>query len=288
MTYKFLSRQLYSVADEAKRFFRGQWGISESKVQIEHPLLPNMTFVTTLSAVARDNHWNCIEVSERAYPESLDAFVLDCRNRFLPVRLYVAIPTGPSNSLFRSDFGRARENGVGLLEISDGKVAIMQEALSLSLTGIRISDPREFPSKYRHIVSEAASTFKNGNPSKACSVVYDELEGLSRRIAKKAQQKGYWTPANQQPPNFRAETESWAKIMKTLIGAFDSSRSNCPDLSASLFGRVLGVTSHRNDSAHKPKTLQQLMKRDRELRTRFESVMDLLKDLIHASSRLRV
>jgi hypothetical protein len=48
------------------------------------------------------------------------------------------------------------------------------------------------------------------------------------------------------------------------------------------------MTTHRNESGHKPDSLKVLAKRDRELRTRFESAADTLFDLIQQSRHLRL
>jgi hypothetical protein len=284
--YRALPHQLFPIADGAKRFYHEQWGISENKVSVEQPIKADMGFVTTLNALTKDFHWICVEVSERAYYDSLDRFVLDCKNANLPVKLYVAMPKVESGS-FKADLTRARNNGVGVLEISNTQTTVLLEALSLPLTGVRVPDTKEFPSKYRQTIATAIHTFRNGNPAKGCADLYDELEGLSRRIAAKAAKNGYWRGQTPPPPQ-SLHSMPWARLMKNLISNFDSGSSNSPALTDALFGRVLGVTPHRNDVAHKPANQKDLIKRQSELRTRFENVSDILKDLVIASRSLRV
>ncbi|MFY9826158.1 MAG: hypothetical protein WAM82_32630 [Thermoanaerobaculia bacterium] len=281
--YRALPRQLYSIADGAKRFCREQWGISSGRIQVEKPIIPDINFVTTLHAAGRDFHWLCIEVSESPYYPALDTFVLECKNKVLPVKLYVAVPQVETGT-FKVDLARARSNGVGVIEISDVKMSIIQEALPLSLTGVRAPTPGEFPAKYRQAVAEAVSTFRSGNPAKGCAVLYDELEALTRSIAEKATKRNFWRGA---APSLSGMVP-WAKLVKGLMDNFDPVKSNCPDLKTALFARVLGMTPQRNEVSHKPKNIRELMKRDSQLRTRFESISDLLKDLITASKTLRV
>jgi hypothetical protein len=59
-------------------------------------------------------------------------------------------------------------------------------------------------------------------------------------------------------------------------------QQTCPALSMPLLARVLSVAPHRNDTGHKITSLNQLIKRDTELKTRFESATDLLLELITA------
>jgi hypothetical protein len=59
-------------------------------------------------------------------------------------------------------------------------------------------------------------------------------------------------------------------------------------LTTAFLAKIHGVTPHRNESGHKPRSEAELKKRDRELRTRFEAAVDLLRDLIVAVKPLRV
>jgi hypothetical protein len=55
-----------------------------------------------------------------------------------------------------------------------------------------------------------------------------------------------------------------------------------------LLMRVAALTDVRNDSGHKPKNRAARTKRDHELRTRFESAIDVLRDLASALRPLRL
>jgi len=286
MAYRFLSAGLWPIANAAADYFKENWGVSS--LRLEESICPDIERRPTLHALTSDGHYLCVEVSESPYPTGLDSFVLDCRDNFLPVRLFVAIPAGSKDSNYKRDLDQARIRAVGVLEISGARVQVLQNALSQSLAGVRLVGPARFPKKYRFQLSKAESTFRGGDPQKGCSLLYDEIESLSRRVAEKTYKKGYWRPSapGARPLRIRFATHPWQKLMSKVVEGLDPQR--CRFLPPDLLGRVLGITSHRNDSAHKLNSLRLVMKRDRELRTRFESATDILFDLVNASKPLRV
>jgi hypothetical protein len=288
MTYRVLPGHLHSTADSAIQLCLSQWGISPAHVQVETPITPTIGFVTTLHATMKDHHVLCIEVADGAYTTSLDPFVLECKNDALPVRLYVATPATGS-ATFQVDLARAKRNGVGVIQLTEGAAIILADAISLSLSGVRHPDLKSFPARYRHALSESLSTFRSGNPSKGCSVVFDEVESLTRRIAARALKRGYWKklPPGLSAPKMRASKDPWASIVRVLLDHFDATAASSPGLNDALLARVLGITGHRNESGHKITKPAHLRKRDTELRTRFESACDLLHDLIEAARPLR-
>lgn len=290
MNFRFLEAPLWPTAEAAKAFFKKELGVTSFK--IEQPIQPDMEYGPTLSAVTKDFHWLCIEVSESAWPQRnvLDAFVLDCKNRCLPVRLYVAIPRGTSDPAFRANLKRAKQNGVGVVEVDEVGGNVFQDALSLSLTGLRGTNPIDFPPKYRSAIRDAGQTFCNGSPGKGCSTIYEEIEALSRRLAKKTKQRGFWRALkpSEKPPKIDLVRGQWARLMKILIEHLDLKKCRCSKLNEPLLARVLGITGHRNESAHKPHNQTMLKKRDEELRTRFEAGIDILRDLINATKPLRL
>ncbi len=286
MNFRHLPAQLWPVAEAAARFFRNNWGISKFKV--EEPIDHRIQRRPTLHAVMRDHHFLCVEVSETPYPTGLDSFVLDSRDHFLPVRLFVALPAGSTNADYPRDLQRAQDHGVGVLEVTGGRAKKIHDALSLSLAGLRPIELPKVPQKYRFALSQAESTFRNGNPAKGCSELYDEIEGLSRKIAEKTRKKGLWqTPKpGGKVPTIDFAKAGWARVVRTLIEHLNFNK--CPSIDQPLLGRVLGITPHRNASAHKPKSLADLVRRDKQLRTRFENAADVLLDLIQAAKPLRV
>jgi len=286
MSYRYLSEQLRPIADSAARFFKRRWGVSGFKV--EETIHEDVSYRPTLHAMTRDYHLLCIEVSESPYPTGLDAFIADCMRLSLPVRLFVALPAGSTAPNYKRDIARAREYGVGVLEVSTQAVEHIQSALSLSLVTVRRIDLDRFPTKYRLALSQAEDTFKQGNPVKGCSDLYDEIEALSRRIAKKTYQKGFWRPPKPGQKAMRIDFDRgpWERVLKILMGNLDPKR--CRFIRQALLARVLGITPQRNESAHKPRNHAELIKRDRQLRTRFETATDIFLDLINSSKRLRV
>jgi len=287
MTYRLLAPQLHAVAEAVRDYCNSQWGVAKSKISVEEPVAPGLGLVPTLSMLTADYYHLCVEVSTRAYSNTLDAFVLDCKNRGLAIRLFVAIPRDGVEGDFKADIARARANGVGVLEIApDSDVVVHADALALSLTGVRAIDTKLFPARYRHPLNEAARLFRTGSPSKACSAVYDEIEALTRKLVKKSAKNGWWKGKN--APTLNADDDPWANLTRILMSSFDRKAARAPDLREALFARVLGVTTHRNESGHKPNTLAKLQNRDAQLRTRFEGAVDLLRELIDATRPLKL
>ena len=249
-----------------------------------HPQVPR----PSLHAAANDYHFWCVEFSETTpYPPTLDRLVLDCVRQGLPVRLFVALPSGSTDPNYNRDLNRAMDVGVGVIEVTDRNVRIVNEPLSLSLAGVRRIEKRRFPAKYRLALTRAENTFRQGNPVKGCSEIYDETEALTRRIAKKTENKGYWksTKAASVIPVLIATTP-WARVVRTLMQELDPRQP--PNIPEALLARVLGITAHRNEAGHNPDSRQALIRRDREQRTRFETATDLLLDLVNATKALRV
>ena len=71
-----------------------------------------------------------------------------------------------------------------------------------------------------------------------------------------------------------------------LESAFGPSKLPMPSTEADVCGADLGITPYRNDTGHKPKDMKALIKRDQQLRTRFEDAVDLLGELIDATEAL--
>lgn len=282
--FSILPPPLHETAEGARLFFRNQFGTS---LRIEEPPFPNATYRPTLSGVTRDFHLLCIEVSDTAYTNSLDAFVLDCKLHVRPVKLIVAIPKNDGGDPnFKLNLRRARENGVGVVEVEpDGSGSVLHEPLSLSLTGLRPYDPREFPARYREAMRAAYNTFTGGDPLKGCARVYDEIEALCRAVGQKAVKRKCFGDMKK-TSSFNFETEPWATVVTFLDRNLDRKLAACPDLKPALLARVLGVTPHRNEAGHRPRNTRGLIRRDRELRTRFEHASDLFRDLIAASRGL--
>jgi hypothetical protein len=282
MPYTFIVQQLWPVADGAKVVLRNEWGMRNLvEGQKAHDEIDQ---VPAFHAQMPDHHTLWVEVSDRPYPKHLDAIVADCTQHCLPVRLVVAVPAGQRGGNFNEDMARARQKGVGIIEVDDhGGGRVTAHPLSLALAGVHPIPKKDFPDKYRYRLSQAEGTFRDGNPVKACDDIFAVIEALSRNIAKKTFDKGLWR-AHSNPPRFHKDP--WESVLNALIRNLDTNR--CRLFGQNILHRVLGVTALRNEVVHDPTTRAELIRRDRRLRTRFEDATNLLLDLITAAKPLKL
>lgn len=284
MTYRALPAHLHAIAEHARSFFVRERGVSG--IVIEAEVHADLNLRPTFHGRTRDHHTVAVEVTESGYTDALDGFVLDCQRLGLPVQLFIAVPKG-SPADITPLMRRARPRGVGVLEVGPaGGCHMFNSALSLSLTALRRTDTGRFPARYRQALAEAQDTFLNGDPVKGCSRVYDEVEGVTRRLATKASTKGLFNAgaAALAPPTF--DTAPWKIVLDYLrrhlnLGAL-------PTLNDQMLSRVIGLTTFRNLTGHKVSRRQDLIRRDSQLRTRFEDAVDLLEDLVNATRSLRI
>jgi hypothetical protein len=75
----------------------------------------------------------------------LDAFVVGCLQLGLPVKLFVAVTKGIRDPNLSHNLKSAKLAGVGLIEVDDSSGVVMQDAVSLSLTGVRPLKVSQFP-----------------------------------------------------------------------------------------------------------------------------------------------
>lgn len=283
MAYRYLAGNLFHVADAVKQFFKTERGIVNFKVEEE--VDKSLEYRPTLHANEKDHHIVCIDVQDSPYSNALDSFVLDCVKKSLPIRLYVAFPEGTNQSEYKKKVDRARANGVGVLEVRANGVLLIHEALSLSLLGVREIRPSRFPPKFRAALAHAEVTFRGGAPVEGCLEIYKELEALSRAIVDKTRSGNLWRALQPGEKNPRIkENTPWQRVVEILMDHLDQTK--CSALPPPLLGRVLSVAPHRNDTGHKVTNLKRLIKRDTELKTRFESATDLLYDLIQAQRQI--
>lgn len=283
MVYRYLPENLHAVAEGIKLYFRNERGLSNFKTEGE--VDKSLDYRPTLHTQAKDHHIICVDVLESPYSPALDSIVLDCVKKSLPVKLYVAFPENPGQQDYKKKVDRARTNGVGVLEARQNGIDVIHEALSLSLIGVREIKPSRFPAKFRADLARAESTFRSGSPVEGCLIVYEELEALSRLIVNRTRQKNLWKPIapGGKCPQIKRNTP-WQRIMEILMDHLDQQK--CPALTTPLLARILSVAPHRNDTGHKITSLKRLIKRDTELKTRFESATDLLFELIVASREI--
>jgi len=283
MAYRYLSEHLHIIADGIKQYFRNERGLSNFKTEEE--VDKALDYRPTLHTHTKDHHILCIDVQESPYSTALDSIVLDCVKRSLPIKLYVVFPGNPSPQDYKKKVDRARTNGVGVIEVRTNTTEVIHEALTLSLLGVREVSPSRFPPKFRAELARAESTFRAGNPVEGCLIVYKELEALSRRIVDKTRTKGLWRAPRpgERSPRIKLNT-AWQRVIETLMDHLDYQR--CPALPMPLLARILSVAPHRNDTGHKVTSLKKLIRRDTELKTRFEGATDLLLELIQASKAI--
>lgn len=285
--YGILDPSLSSIADRAQQYFLSKRGLGPFSIEV--PVLDASGLRPTLSTTDNDKYVVCIEVRETVYHPALDTFILDCKNRGLPVKLYIAVPASKEDTTFKADVRRASENGVGVLSIEDQRIQVIREALNLSLTGIRAVDADAFPRRYREALTGAEETFRGGNPVKGCGMLFDEIEALTRKLAKATFDKGFWRNAKPPAkPPLKLDKDSWQAVTEKLAEEIDPQKARCPNLTKPLFGTILGLVPHRNESGHKVRDTQARLKRDAELRTRFEHARDVLKNLVDATKPLRL
>lgn len=277
MTYRALVDSLRPVAEAVKKaYFKGALGISDSKVLIEGEIHADVRGRPTLQAMTSDHQIICVEISENPYPPQIDPMAIDCKNHGLPVQLFVGIPDGQTIATKLAAIYAS--TGVGLMIVENSSIKVLHHALSLSLTGVRDPESSTFPAKYRQCVTDAHRTFLFGDPAQAPAVIYQEIEDLTRRLAVKTQKKGWFKkkaqPANIDPMDPKIPFKS---VAKWLAQNFENAAM--PNVDSYLLDRVVASAGYRNDHAHKPKSLAALKKRHSQLRTRFETAADLLREL---------
>jgi len=266
-------------------FFRDSFGLQNARVEEE--INKKLGYRPTLHWLTRQGYLVCVDVRESPFSPTLESVVSDCMQQCLPVKLFVAFPGKPDVPDYKRNSDRAREKGVGVVEVTDAGCAVVYEALPLSLIGVRPIDKKLYPPKYRSDLAHAEATFKSGSPEKGCSLLYDEIEDLSRKIGEKTRSKGLWRAPKpgENLPMSQFNKGQWRPKMELLMLWLDWRK--CKYLKDSL-QRVVSVIPHRNESGHKPATLEVRIRRDREIKTRFEAAADLLLDLITAARPLRV
>ena len=198
MNFRVLPAQLHRTAERVARFFNEQRGCSRFKV--EEQVVKDLDYRPTLQTTTPEYLDVWIEVSELPYLRSLDGIVLHCVTSSLPVKLYVGFPAGLPATEYKTNIDEARRNGVGAIEVSDHSCHVVHEAMTLSLAGVRREDHRLFPLRYRSPLFTAETTFRDGDPAKGCSLVYDEIEGLSRRLAQRIHHRNLWQARAAGPP----------------------------------------------------------------------------------------
>jgi len=284
MNYKFLPDQLHATADQVAAYLAETRGVTAIKP--EEQVKKELEYRPTIQGLTTDKYVVAIEVQDNPDTTHLDPVILQCVTQRIPIKLFIAFPQS-TTPIPHNLIEKAHKKGLGVIEVEQQGPQVLREALPLSLLGYRL-DPMKFPKKMRNTLIEAGNTFRDGAPAKGCSIVYDEIEALSRKIVKKTKQKKLWRKLkqNEKMPNLSLDDGPWEKVIELFQHFYIVNKKKVPKLTANLIHRVAAVTSYRNDSGHK-KADKDRMKRDEEIRTRFESAGDLLLDLLEAETQLR-
>jgi hypothetical protein len=280
MNFTILADDLKETAELTEDYLRNNLGLRD--IQIEKPLPFNISYTPTFWAKNNEHNIIAVEVSNQAYSRTLDHIVMECQRQTYPVKLYYAIPKDEADNNYRRNLSDAQKRGVGVLEIDDQDQQLTLVALSLSLTGLRSIEVKEYPKKYRGTLNDAINTFRTGSPAKGCSILYEEIESMTRRIAKKTVRLRWWSPA----PEINLDTISWAGLCELLRNKGQFGENGYEGLRKQII-IILGIVPDRNETNHKPKSKIALQRRDQRLRTRFESLTDIMFDLINEAKSLR-
>lgn len=290
MSFLALAPQLHPTALAAKKYFSEEYGAKN--FAIEEAIADQLSLRPTLTGHLSHGYLLCIDVSASAYSNSLDTFVVECVQGGFPIKFYVAIPSAKEDKDFASNLKKAKQRGVGIVEIANNHKHRFLSAVSLSLFGLRPATINDYPKAKRETIVQARETFLSGNPVKGCQAMYEELEVITRAFAIRARDEGWWKtqkPGEPKAPK-KLDTDPWATVLKSLERLLDynACRKKCPQMRDVLIVSARGVTDPRNLTSHKPSSLKKLIERDTRLRTWFETAQDLLKDWYKAVRPLKI
>lgn len=275
MNFKFLAESLHQPALAVKKYFQQNWAVPAAAFKSEEKIHKNVNYTPTLSAPTTDYHILCVDVAETIYRPALDEFVLECKNNDLPVKLFVAIPKSAVDPYYNVNHTKAQSRGVGILLVdADEEIQLIQQPLSLSLTNVRPVVPLDIPKCYRPDLSKAHDQFRQGYPDDACHHIASLIEEHSRKIARKSAEKGAWNP----PSGIDFKNHSWKNLIDLLIKHCSTISNYYSKLQPDILSRIAGIVQHRNQTGHVVRNTAQLIRRDRELRTRFENMYDILRE----------
>jgi hypothetical protein len=284
MSYRILSRSLWPVSDAVSKYLQQNRGLGSPKVEEEVAEgLPR----PTLHVKTKDQDFLCVEVLEDScYSDNIDRFISKAKAMQLPIRLFVAYPEGSQSPAFSKNLKQAREQGIGVLSVSSsGQVTPLGEPISQILAGVQRIDPGSFPKAYRADLAQAEQTYLQGNPPKGCLGIYEKIETLGRKVAKKLHATGLiasWATGN--PPKF--DKAPFFNIADTIYKELDF--ASAPDLTKTTWAEVIAMTKPRNEVGHEPKTTAARVKRDKEMRTRFENAVIVLRHLIEETRKMNL
>src|SRR4051812_39093953 len=98
MSFQLLAPHLHTTATAAQKYFAEELGAK--KIQHEVEVERGLSLRPTLFGRLNNGTYLCVEISEKAYSNTLDTFVVECSTRCFPVKLYVALPSAKSDPDF--------------------------------------------------------------------------------------------------------------------------------------------------------------------------------------------
>jgi hypothetical protein len=295
MTYALLGHALHETADQAKKYFAEVYGVKGllCEQQVTKDLL--LPLRPTWQGTTQTGYRVCVEVSERPFSPSLHAFVVTCAAHGMPVHLWVALPAGAVGSTFSKELKEARDLGVGVMQVAgeDSGAQEFNKPVPFSLFGLRKTNLKVVPKKWRESIKNAEDAFLRGSPSQGCQQVCQCLEAVTRRFAQHSYAEKWWKANANQTKNFSVKyftLDSWAPMLETLDERIDQAKvkAKCPHFKKSQIAGARQCTDWRNSVSHTPRSLKQLQERDAKLRTVFEVTRDLLVDWYRVAHTLKL
>lgn len=290
MNFQALAPQLHATAIAARKHFSAEFGAKA--FEIEAVVDEQLSLRPTLKAKLANGYILCVEVSDRAWSNSLDTFVLECVQKGFPVKFCVVVPLASADKDFSTNLKKAKDRGVGIFEIAELSKHQYLAPVSLSLFGLRLTPINDFPKPKREPILLARETFLTGNPAKGCQTMYEEFEALTRQFASRSHALGWWKAQEsgdpKDPKDF--QKDPWASVLRALERRLDmeACRKVCPKMSDTLIIGARSTTDPRNLTSHKPDSVKKLLERDKRLRTWFETSQDLLKDWLIALKSMKL
>ncbi len=243
MKYQLLDAELIPVAEAARKHFASVLGVRHFKAERE--ISSDLLYRPTLSGATDDFGIVSIEVINSAYIQALDDFIIHCLSKQLPMRFYLAVPSGLPDSLFSDLVKRARRRSVGMVEVNGSAVSEILPAVPLSLTGLRRVELKRYPTAYQARLAKAEQTFLNGDPAKGCARVFDLVELHTRAIAAEIKRLSLWRPLapGAAMPRIRGNT-NWGVMLEIVETHLDFQKlaPNGMKFGKPLWSRVRGMS----------------------------------------------
>ncbi|HTB58322.1 MAG TPA: hypothetical protein VLC06_10630 [Polyangia bacterium] len=272
-----LAPELFETRDLARTFFakRGATGfVCEAKFKEDEslPLKP------TWQASTRKYYRLCIDIRSSLVTSQFNDFVTACVINGYPVHLWVVLPKDVGISSLGKQLKEAKERGIGVAHvIEDGTIHVHHEAVSLSLFGLRKTEPSGLSRPQWETISRAENVFFGGNPEGACQDIGQQVEDVTRKFAEESFNLNCWDP-KAKAPSPALFTGNWDPMLEKLERDIipKEVQKKFPDFKKNYVTRARAITSDRNLMSHAPKNLKERIARDGALRTKYENMRDVL------------